>query len=342
MTQLPRCAKEVRSSELKLCAQMPAICRRLVLPVSMCVLLLAWSCDAALPGVVDDTVSGPQWEVVSSDAAPVIGPAETTPHGVYQGFETGQFFRRNGTYYVAINELGLCQHVTWDRTTRAALWSAPNASGPWTRVITLRNTSSMTTLCNISGFGHLPNGCSWAPTLVFAPSISNGSKPVWNLFYSSCEDVGGAPSPDPKLPKDRPGDGIVHAVSTTDSMLGPYVDLPSKLVPGSGVELPFTRASPHRTPPRCSLAKYNADTSCAACLLCLQTPSPCGSWPTAATTASETMCRARATSASGSNEPQSTAGGRSAAQEWVSGPRTVLDGRTTTILFHFRVAQRIR
>ena len=191
---------------------------------------------------VDDDSVAPHWETVSSDATPVIGPAETLPHGIHQGFETGQFFKENGTYFVAINELGLCKHVTWDRTTRAALWSAPNASGPWTRQVTLRNTSSMHTLCNLTTGKGLPNACSWAPTLVFAPSIANGSKAVWNLFYSACEDAGGAPSPDPKLPKDKPGDGMVHAMSTTDDMKGPYVDLPSKLVSGSGVELPFTHA----------------------------------------------------------------------------------------------------
>ena len=191
---------------------------------------------------VDDGSVVPQWETVSSNAEPVIGPAETLQHGVCQGFETGQFFKENGTYFVAINELGLCKSVVWDRTTRAALWSAPNASGPWTRVVTLRNTSSMYTLCNMTTENGLPNACSWAPTLVFAPSIANGSKPVWNMFYSACEDVGGAPSPDPKLPKDKPGDGMVHAVSTTTSMEGPYVDLPGNLVPGSGVELPFTHA----------------------------------------------------------------------------------------------------
>jgi hypothetical protein len=195
----------------------------------------------SLPLKVDDNLA-PQWETVSSDAAPVIGPAETLPHGVHQGFETGQFFKQNDTYFVAINELGLCERVTWDRTTRAALWSAPNASGPWSRVTTLRNTSSMHTLCNLTTGKGLPNACSWAPTLVFAPSIANGSNPVWNLFYSACEDVGGAPSPDLAHGKDKPGDGMVHAVSTTASMEGPFVDLPSKLVPGSGVELPFTHA----------------------------------------------------------------------------------------------------
>ena len=46
------------------------------------------------------------------------------------GFETGQYQRINDTYYYTANELGMCPHVTWDLVTRAALWSAPNSSGP--------------------------------------------------------------------------------------------------------------------------------------------------------------------------------------------------------------------
>ena len=184
----------------------------------------------------------PDWEVVSSAAEPVIGPAESVPHGVYQGFETGQFLKINDTYFVAINELGLCRDVVWDQTTRAALWSASNASGPWRRVITLRNTSSMYTHCKLPEGKGLNNSCSWAPTLVFAPSRTNGSKSVWNLLYSACEDVGGAPSADPSHPKDKPGDGIVHAVSTTDSLHGPYVDIQSTIVAGSGVVMPYSHA----------------------------------------------------------------------------------------------------
>jgi hypothetical protein len=65
----------------------------------------------------------PQWETVSSHATPVIGPAQTTPHGVYQGFETGQFFKNNGTYYVAINELGLCTSVIWDRCVTTSFYT---------------------------------------------------------------------------------------------------------------------------------------------------------------------------------------------------------------------------
>ena len=87
----------------------------------------------------------PRWEVVSSTAEPVIGPSQCAPHGIYQGFETGQYTFHQGTHYLVVNELGLCEHVTWDKTTRAALWSAPSGSGPWTRVVTLRNTSSMYT-----------------------------------------------------------------------------------------------------------------------------------------------------------------------------------------------------
>eukprot|EP00947_MAST-08B_sp_MAST-8B-sp1_P002916 g2916.t1 len=185
-----------------------------------------------LPIVCAASVASPRWELVSSSSEPVIGPEQTIPHGVYQGFETGQYTKINGTYYYAANELGLCQHVTWDRTTRAALWSAPNGTGPWTRVATLRNTSSMFSLCGLDAGKGLKNLCSWAPTLLYAPSTSNGSStPVWNLFFSGCE-----------APKNAAGDGIVHAVSTTGSIEGPYVDVPGTLVPGSGVVMPYSHA----------------------------------------------------------------------------------------------------
>lgn len=173
----------------------------------------------------------PQWEVVSSSPKPVIGPEQAVPHGIFQGFETGQFIKVGRTYYYVANELGLCKHVVWDRTTRAGLWSASNASGPWTRVATLRNTSSMHTLCNKDAGKGLKNVCSWAPTLEFAPSAANGSKPVWNFFYSACD-----------APKNHQGDGIVHAVSVSDSLEGPYVDVPGTLAPGTGVVMPFSHA----------------------------------------------------------------------------------------------------
>ena len=89
----------------------------------------------------------------------------------------------------------------------------------------------MHTLCKLDAGQGLKNGASWAPTLILAPSTVNGTKPVWNFFYSACE-----------APKDHPGDGIVHAVSTTDSIEGPYVDLPGTLVPGTGVVMPFSHA----------------------------------------------------------------------------------------------------
>ena len=174
-----------------------------------------------LAGILRATT--PNWEVVSASPAPVIGPNEALPHGIHQGFETGQFFREGGIYYYAANELGLCPHVVWDRTTRAGLWSAPTSAGPWTRRVTLRNSSSMASLCGLP-VGKPRNACSWAPTLVFGNSTANGSTPVWNLFYSACE-----------APKDQPGDGIVHAVSTTGSIEGPFVDLP-------GVAMPLSHA----------------------------------------------------------------------------------------------------
>ena len=110
------------------------------------------------------------------------------------------------------------------------------------RITTLRNSSNMFTLCKLDAGKGLVNGCSWAPTLVYAPSIVNGSKPVWNLFYSACEDVPSPSHPDPAHGKDKPGDGIVHAVSATDSIRGPYVDVPSPIVPGSGVIEPFSHS----------------------------------------------------------------------------------------------------
>lgn len=79
----------------------------------------------------------PQWTVVSSSSEPVIGPAQSLPHGIYQGFETGQYMKVGSTHYYVANELGLCENIIWDRTTRAGLWSAPNGSGPWTRVTSL-------------------------------------------------------------------------------------------------------------------------------------------------------------------------------------------------------------
>jgi hypothetical protein len=89
----------------------------------------------------------------------------------------------------------------------------------------------MYTHCKLDAGKGLKNLCAWAPTLVYAPSTVNGSKPVWNFFYSGCE-----------APRNKPGDGIVHAVSTTDSMEGPYVDLPGTLVPGTGMVMPFSHA----------------------------------------------------------------------------------------------------
>ena len=98
----------------------------------------------------------------------------------------------------------------WDLVTRAALWSAPNASGPWTRVTTLRNGSHIETLCGqpkapcrapckescCSGTEANPSFVTWAPTLVHAPSSVNASgKAVWNLFCASPAPVTSRPLP---------------------------------------------------------------------------------------------------------------------------------------------------
>ena len=154
------------------------------------------------------------------------------------GFETGQYQRIGDTFYYTANELGMCPGVVWDLVTRAALWSAPNSTGPWTRVTTLRNGSHIQTLCNkatpcrapcgpscCSGTEADPSFVTWAPTLVHAPSSANDSKPVWNMFYSSNQN---------SHMGDKAFNGITWAVSTTDSMEGPYVDVVGK----NGTALP--------------------------------------------------------------------------------------------------------
>ena len=177
----------------------------------------------------------PQWEVVAATALPVIDRSRASAHGIFAGFETGQFMRlSNGTFYFTANELGLCDGVPWNKVTRAGLWSAPNSTGPWSRLTTLRNGSHMWSLCNKSktpypGAKYNLNYVTWAPTLVRAPSSVNSSSSssssssslVWNLFYSSKQDRTG----DKDLPWGIKSNGISWAVSTTDSMLGPYVDV---------------------------------------------------------------------------------------------------------------------
>jgi hypothetical protein len=169
--------------------------------------------------------------VVSMAATPVIGSEQALPHGILQGFETGNFFKVNATYYYAATELGLCKGVRWDSTTRAGLWTAPKSAGPWTRVVTLRNSSSMYTVCKDQAGNGSKNSVVWAPTLLFAPSGANGSKEVWNFFYHGGE-----------AGRFQPGDGIVHAVSTTDSIEGPYVELPGTAYPGKDVVVPDSHA----------------------------------------------------------------------------------------------------
>ena len=93
----------------------------------------------------------PKWELVHTIQEPVIGRThpDVIAHTIQSGFETGQYFRLNGTYYYTANELGTCPHpgVLWDLVTRAAVWSAPNSSGPWSRVATIRNGSHIQTVC---------------------------------------------------------------------------------------------------------------------------------------------------------------------------------------------------
>jgi len=163
----------------------------------------------------------PQWVVVESTPAPVIDEAMGLPYNIFNGFETGQYQRINGTYYLTANELGMCPKQVWDKITRAALWSAPNSTGPWTRLTTLRNASHMYSYCKDTpypypGSENLTDFVTWTPQLIFGPSSVNTSQDrVWNLFYSSNQN------------RDGRFNGISWAVSTTDSLTGPYVDVRS-------------------------------------------------------------------------------------------------------------------
>ena len=169
----------------------------------------------------------PQWELVEATATPVIDKGQAQQHGILQGFETGHFQRIGSTFYYAANELGLCEGVVWDKVTRAGLWSAPNSTGPWTRLTTLRNGSHMWSLCNHTatpypGSKDNLNYVTWTPNLLLAPSSTNASSgPVWNLFYSSKQDRAG----DKDVPWGLKYNGISWAVSTTESIEGPYVDV---------------------------------------------------------------------------------------------------------------------
>jgi hypothetical protein len=178
-----------------------------------------------------EAASEPQWEVVSAAPEPVIGAEQAIPHGIFQGFETGNYMNVGDTYYYAATELGLCKNIRWDSTTRAGLWSAPNSKGPWTRVVTLRNSSSMYSVCKDMAAKNNKNSVAWATTLVFAPSGANGSKAVWNLFNHGGE-----------AGRFQPGDGIVHSVSTTESIEGPYVELIGTAIPGKDVVVPDSHA----------------------------------------------------------------------------------------------------
>ena len=82
--------------------------------VALVILFAAWL-------VPTHAASTPQWEVVSTAHKAVIGSAEAVPHGIYQGFETGFYFKVNDTYYYSATELGLCKGIIWDHTTRAGV-----------------------------------------------------------------------------------------------------------------------------------------------------------------------------------------------------------------------------
>lgn len=166
----------------------------------------------------------PQWQTVMATPTPLIDQQHAAAYGIFAGFETGQYQRIGDTFYMTVNELGMCRGVVWDLVTRAALWSAPNSTGPWTRIATLRNGSHIQTLCEqapcrvrcgpscCSGTETDRSFVTWAPTLVYGrSSVNETGKDVWNLFYSSNQN---------SHMKDDAFNGITWAVSTTDSMEG--------------------------------------------------------------------------------------------------------------------------
>ena len=176
----------------------------------------------------------PQWEIVEVSQVPVIGmdTPDVKKWNIHNGFETGQYQRLGNTFYYTANELGMCEGVYWDVVTRAALWSAPNSTGPWKRVTTLRNGSHMYTSCAKTKTPYPANEndtnfVTWAPTLVKAPSSVNKSRDVWNLFYSSNQNSHHG---------DKAFNGMTWAVSTTDSMEGPYVAVPPNAALPAGAE----------------------------------------------------------------------------------------------------------
>ena len=89
----------------------------------------------------------------------------------------------------------------------------------------------MYTVCKDPAAKHNDNTVAWAMTLVFAPSGANGGKAVCNLFNHAGEDG-----------RFKPGDGIVHSVSTTDRLVGPDVELVGTAVSGKAVVAPDSHA----------------------------------------------------------------------------------------------------
>lgn len=161
----------------------------------------------------------PVWEVVEATPIPLLDATEGAKYNIYSGFETGQYQRIDNMYYLTVNELGMCENQAWNQVTRAALWSAPNSTGPWTRITTLRNGSHMYSDCKNTDHPYPDqenetNFVTWTPQLLHANSVVNTSgQDVWQLFYSSNQE------------RDGKFNGISWAVSTTDSIAGPYVDV---------------------------------------------------------------------------------------------------------------------
>ena len=102
---------------------------------------------APVPPPTPPPAGSPKWELVSTAPLPVIGSKhpDVVSASILAGFETGQYQRINGTFYLTANELGMCAGVVWDLVTRAALWSAPNSTvSPTRRTSTHTHTHTHT------------------------------------------------------------------------------------------------------------------------------------------------------------------------------------------------------
>lgn len=145
----------------------------------------------------------PRWELVRASADPVVGEAQSKPHGI-GGYETGSFAKAGSTYHAYINELpnqmawARCPELWWDATTQLGHWTAPSAFGPWVRQSTVRTTQAAQTCTGEFNFSACdltqPPPETWnSGGLIFGRNSLNGTTKVWNLFYGNRWAVSATP-----------------------------------------------------------------------------------------------------------------------------------------------------